>query len=77
MLDPSEDPYGQEMALYLNEEDVLKPGETNNSKQGILKYCAPSSPKAGKLIVVGMQKDHGHEELPLYSFVIVLYPQTS
>ncbi|XP_060063063.1 Fanconi anemia group M protein-like [Ylistrum balloti] len=39
-LDPNEDPYGEEMSLFLNEEDVLKPGETNGRQgTGIRKFC--------------------------------------
>ena len=38
-LDPSDDPYSLEMAAYLNEDDVLKPGETEGAPDNILKYC--------------------------------------
>ena len=36
-----EDNYGLEMDAYLNEEDILKPGESN--RPGILRYCTPNA----------------------------------
>ncbi|XP_033734152.1 Fanconi anemia group M protein-like [Pecten maximus] len=38
LLDPNEDPYGEEMRLFLDEEDVIKPGETTR-RGGIRKFC--------------------------------------
>ena len=38
-----EDTYGQEMALYLNEDDILKPGESNEDDR-ILKFCNRANP---------------------------------
>ena len=34
-----EDNYGLEMRLYLQEEDILKPGQSN--APGILRFCTP------------------------------------
>ena len=39
-----EDAYGQEMALYLNEDDILKPKHKNKEKHGILKFCSRENP---------------------------------
>ena len=38
-LGPGDDPYGLVMAAYLNEDDVLKPGESETAPESILRYC--------------------------------------
>ncbi|XP_052770276.1 Fanconi anemia group M protein-like [Mya arenaria] len=43
-LDPDDDPYGLEMAAYLNEDDIVKERETV-APGSILKYCIPSTGK--------------------------------
>ncbi|OWF50822.1 Fanconi anemia group M protein [Mizuhopecten yessoensis] len=48
-LDPNEDPYGDEMSLFLNEDDVMKPEETSGrGGAGIRKFCI-SVDKGGNL----------------------------
>ena len=48
-----EDNYGMEMGMYLNEDDILKPGQTNNTAHGILRYCTPINPDGGGVSKVG------------------------
>ncbi|KAL5008399.1 hypothetical protein ScPMuIL_013980 [Solemya velum] len=43
-LDPSEDNYGLEMQAYLNDDDILKPGEMDTISDGkITTFCVPVS----------------------------------
>ena len=63
-----EDNYGAEMRLYLNQDDVLKPGQSNEQGQGILKFCTtqqekPTSKNAGK----AKRKVRRSETLPGFS----------
>ena len=41
-----EDNYGLEMSAFLNEEDILRPGESN--RPGILRFCTPTAPRASE-----------------------------
>ena len=46
-----EDNYGQEMAMYLNEGDIIKPKKT---RQGIRRFCTPvTETKVQKKVKVG------------------------
>ncbi|XP_069117221.1 LOW QUALITY PROTEIN: Fanconi anemia group M protein-like [Argopecten irradians] len=70
LLDPNEDPYGNEMKLFLNKDDVLKPEETSSrGGTGIRKFCV--SVEKGSEATSTIQKGKGKrvrksEVLPVF-----------
>ena len=68
-----EDNYGQEMALYLNEDDILKPGQKNHvalGNHGILQYC--SKDDVGMIMKTIIQNRVGANKLMVISRAIWL-----